>query len=765
MITHSHLLFLSASSSWFISDTGEGHHHSFTSFVDLWQEIQNIKSLYEIIRSVSPTKFDDIVKPSNYLTDIHKELKDLYVSGFNTSKDQLEDGIQKLNETMFYYTDSFTRYKIKEGIKHSLRTISVNVIIDDDVTISNMEFHPISKDRMYEINFLQKGNKTLHLSIMNTTSERIYFFIKSSHMSVFAKDNIFIGSGIQVNPQSNVNPLPIIIDNCTFQGHMSYSAVAIIKTRNVFVTNSRFQNLLCDLVLAVVICHGSQLELRNVSVYGCHCLPDTISIHHCNITASYVRVKNNRNYKQYYDGKLFWTVKSVLHIDHSIFEWNFNYILMGFQFSFVNISSCTFINNNVTTVIGASGLFTSSYFYGFTTIKNTVFANNTIRDIGDYAGGIIDSCRKKVYLVNVTLAHNNGKIVTCDSSVIEMMSCEFTINIKTDVKCEHCNVIMTNSVFQRNHGRFFRLLRNSNLTATKSYFSDNLNPDGIFYNFISPLSYMDISFCTFKGNHGGIFLVLSQIKFVSISNCSFHNNSAVHGSIAMVGYSETFTSPIDISFCTFKRNYAGNGGIMSVGSNNFVSISNCKFYNNSAITGGIATLIIKNSTVFGNSASGDGGTLSLSEQSTLTIENSVFNNNGASGNAGVVLLADPGTLTIENSMFNNNGASGNAGVVLLADHGTLTIENSKFNNNSASGNAGVVLLADHGTLTIENSMFNNNSASGNAGVVLLADHGTSTIENSKFNNSSASGDAGAVLLTDHSTLLIENTLSSTTHAE
>ena len=530
--------------------------------MNLWHEIKNVRSLYEIIRSVNATKFDNIWKQTTLdieaikektsyfpcddvlksitfeIDNVHKELKEFYLSGFNTSKDQLDSGIQQFNEAFLggkmkdmtdlcYSIIGPTFWNILSVLLNSImsgmKTISVNIIIDNDMTIHNMGFHPASYDRLYNINFIPHENKTLHISIMNATFEGIYISLQGSHLSMFVKDSIFNRSGIQIDPQFNVNHQPVVIDNSTFLGDIIHPAVAIINTTNVSVTNSRFQNLQCadravfGQAVSVVICHNSQLELRNVSIDGCVCL-NTVVIHHSNVTASYVEVKNNQNseYQMYDSGKLLSTDQSILHIDYSTFEQNLNNILMHLESSYVNINLCTFRNNIGQSAIEAGRTSTGSDSSCFMTIQNTIFANNTDRAmIGDFVGGIIYSFFAKVNLINVTLAHNHGRIVSCYRSVIKMMSCEFTNNIITVVRYDQSNVTVTNSVFQRNNGNWFYLQdsnitvtkshfqRNygnlfipnrSNLTVVKSHFSHNLNPDsgGIFfvysYSYVSHFS-------------------------------------------------------------------------------------------------------------------------------------------------------------------------------------------------------------------------------------------------------------------------------------
>ena len=707
-----------------------------------------VKSLFEIIRSANVTKFDNILKQNissklaasgqcnsielavSHIDTIHKELKELYISEFNTSKDQLDHGIQKLNEIFTWGKNQYSEKLQQEchfrnieftlkGVKSRMKTISVNVIIDTDVTINNVSFQ--SRDIVYKINFMQQGNKTLHVSLINVTLERIYLSVQGSHMSVFVKDSFFIGSGIQMNPQFNVNNQPVVIDNCTFCGDISYPSVAIINTTIVSVTNSRFHNLECAGFMSVVVSHDSQLELRNVSVDGCVCLSDTILIHHSNVTASSVRVKNNQNSYEALatEYKLLHSDKSILHIDNLIFEGNLNDILMSLESSCVNINLCTFTNNNIKTVMEA---ITDDNSANFTTIQNTLFTYNTIR--GNAGGIILSELVEKVYLINVTLAHNNGTIVTCRRNVIEMMSCELTSNTVTDVLCTFCNVTVTNSVFQRNNGSLFTL-DSSSLTVTNTHFSDNLSPDS---------------------DQGVFFAKKARAPFPSFY--------------------------IDISFCTFTGNYATQDrGVINVDSAEFVSISNCTFYNNSAITGGIATvknskLIIKNSFVSGNSASGDGGTFSLTAGTssiygesisetyhyTLIVENTVFINNTCGKNGGVIKANRNSALSISNSSFIGNKALGlDGGVIYLTDHSTLLAEETVFSNNTCRRDGGVIKANRNSTVNIINSSFTDNKALGSdGGAIFIEDESSMVSEQCLFINNTAAVSGGAVLIIDHS---------------
>ena len=188
--------------------------------------------MYEIIRSVNPTKFDNIweqnIKNDNIdicsdnignitlkIDTIHKKLQELYLSEINTSKDQLEGRIQKLNELFLWginkcknvLTDLCSNdvhsgnifqevTQTVDEIMFRMKTISISIISNNDISIRNGEFYSAGKDTVYNISFMQQENKSLQISMMNVTFEGIYLLVQSSYRSVLAKNNLFIRSGM-----------------------------------------------------------------------------------------------------------------------------------------------------------------------------------------------------------------------------------------------------------------------------------------------------------------------------------------------------------------------------------------------------------------------------------------------------------------------------------------------------------------------------------------------------------------------------------------
>ena len=129
-------------------------------------------------------------------------------------------------------------------------------------------------------------------------------------------------------------------------------------------------------------------------------------------------------------------------------------------------------------------------------------------------------------------------------------------------------------------------------------------------------------------------------------------------------------------------------------------------------------LIVTNSTVSGNSATGDGGGI-LSDD-TLTVTNSTISANSASNDGGGI-FSEFSTLTVANSTFSANSAASGGGA--FNNNSTMKVTNSTFSENSALQEGGGI--TNYGTLTVTNSTIAGNSATrggggiANAGILIV----------------------------------------------
>jgi CSLREA domain-containing protein len=167
---------------------------------------------------------------------------------------------------------------------------------------------------------------------------------------------------------------------------------------------------------------------------------------------------------------------------------------------------------------------------------------------------------------------------------------------------------------------------------------------------------------------------------------------------------------------------------------------------------GDGTLTLNNSTVSGNTATGEsncGAGVFNSSLATVVINNSTIESNtctAAGGDGAGLLKATGGTLTVTNSTFANNTSQDNGGGVRIdIAGGTATITNSTFVNNSA-GSRGGGLQVKSGTVTVSFSTFSGNSASypgPSTGGAVQASGGSVTVLQSILANSLSNSVTGA----------------------
>eukprot|EP00731_Ephydatia_muelleri_P033811 Em0038g30a len=210
------------------------------------------------------------------------------------------------------------------------------------------------------------------------------------------------------------------------------------------------------------------------------------------------------------------------------------------------------------------------------------------------------------------------------------------------------------------------LISIENILIMECTFQDSSNTT-IFAESVNNRSIIKIEYCLFINNNGyyggGVWLNLSTGN-VSISNCTFQNNTATYGFAGDGGSGggggvslRGSTGDVSISHCTFQNNTATSdlastgGGVLLWQSTGDVSISHCTFQNNTATTGG----------------GGGGGVSFNSSTGDVSISHSTFQNNIATIGGGVVRLLfidlGGGDTGITNCTFQNNSAINAGGAV------------------------------------------------------------------------------------------------------
>ena len=262
-----------------------------------------------------------------------------------------------------------------------------------------------------------------------------------------------------------------------------------------------------------------------------------------------------------------------------------------------------------------------------------------------------------------------------------------------------------------------------NVLITKCTFKDSSNR--AIWSQSSNIA-VSITNCTFQNNTtyggGGAVLFDGSTGEVSISNCLFQNNSVTNTTYGGGGavLFESSRGEVSISNCTFQDNRVsialkgggGGGAVSGVGLRIF-SITNCKFLNNSATVA-----------PSGDGALGGGGAVLLNYSLTgeANIENCTFQNNRATVDVGGVgMFLFNGKVSILDCTFENNSAttggsggavSGGGGAVLLFLTGGVSITNNRFQYDSAinGGGGGVVLYGIIGDVSFTRCTFENNVA-------------------------------------------------------
>ena len=268
----------------------------------------------------------------------------------------------------------------------------------------------------------------------------------------------------------------------------------------------------------------------------------------------------------------------------------------------------------------------------------------------------------------------------------------------------------------------------------------------------------DTTFQGVEGEGRGTALVLNQVNFTKIRECSFISNTPGNNSEHYcVG---EFIRDLDLlSDLGLKEDdlVSVGGALLTTFSN--VSFTKTKFVSNEADIGGVllaykSIISISQCTHSYNRALHGGGVMATVELS-VDIDNSIFSNNVATHeySIGGVMYTSDGSFNITSSTFNNNSAAHYGGVMYTSD-GSFNITSSTFNNNSAAHYGGV-MYTKYGSFNITSSTFNNNSAD-TGGVVYTSD-GSFNIKNSSFNNNSADGYGGIMFILQCSIHIIDST--------
>ena len=387
---------------------------------------------------------------------------------------------------------------------------------------------------------------------------------------------------------------------------------------------------------------------------------------------------------------------------------------------YVNIFGFNFIK------CGNSGATTIRYFrpdkdgiiYNYLTIKHCNFINN----IGQIAGCIQNHHKdQKWYFGGYNLLVDNCTFINNTASTY------MNQNSWTENGYRTAGLVSAGAIQVFSSANIINCIFEGNAAPTGGAVSFDYGCRAVVEN------------CSFRNNHastlssvsnngrggfqtaGAIVMHAVNSKSSLIKNCTFENNYApMAGAIYAQGvenldYGQQSRGKVSISDCTFINNTAvnGNGGAVYFYSNN-ANIVNCIFKQNNASNGGAIYLNgnkinIINSSFTANFANHE-GTLFLSEN-TAGIVN-IIGSNFTQMNVPINFLRY--NVKIDKSSFYNNA---NGTIFGNYDTTTLTISNTFFTNNSGRANGSAIYY--RGQTIINASSFINNSASAYGGALFL----------------------------------------------
>ncbi len=332
------------------------------------------------------------------------------------------------------------------------------------------------------------------------------------------------------------------------------------------------------------------------------------------------------------------------------------------------------------------------------TVNNCIFENN--KGPGIETKG---NCHININVYNSTFQNNHGTSLSTDS------------NNATIIK--NCSFYNNRAV----NGAALSVIEATSVTIEESIFLGNnaLEMGGAII--IRHTQIVDIKYCHFENNsaHSGGALYMLRLDAASMTHSSFNFNSAIKSNTKLTEGGALLTRYIChalLDNCSFSHNYAAIGG--AINTNNTEESYNCTYQ-----------LSVTNSYFLSNSATQDGGAISVDSYSIL-LNKTKFSQNYASSEAGAVKLVSltetgkdgkTGKVSITYCNWTNNSASkGGAMTIRFARNrrdNDIYLNSLILTGNRASVIGGGIYILRHffastiAKITITNSVFQGNKAS------------------------------------------------------
>ena len=235
--------------------------------------------------------------------------------------------------------------------------------------------------------------------------------------------------------------------------------------------------------------------------------------------------------------------------------------------------------------------------------------------------------------------------------------------------------------------------------------------------------------CTFQGqNNSGTALDITETNLTLVNSSFVSNrfgscldifdvNTESNISVRIGGAILVTNSNISIIKCNFLANSAEIGGAIYFHDFSNISIVNSTFINNRAV---INSAHIQD--CWANNSSGEaksaGGVLATFK-SRLVIDNCSFTNNTSeAGEGGALSIQQESFTNIHKSEFHGNRANGSGGAIIIAILSNVTIESSEFLSNIAD-QGGAMYIGIISNVTGRECVYKNNLARFSGGVVSM----------------------------------------------
>lgn len=206
----------------------------------------------------------------------------------------------------------------------------------------------------------------------------------------------------------------------------------------------------------------------------------------------------------------------------------------------------------------------------------------------------------------------------------------------------------------------------------------------------------------------------------------------------------------------------GDGGAIYVNNAN-LTVTNCYFNNNKAVTGGAiyaydSNVVLTHSRFLKNHAEDTGGCI-IARKTNVDVLNNVFEDNHAAGGGSLMLLANGKkdlTANIKNNVFKNSTATSSAGFFYTSLQSTV-VSNCTFENYDGGEYGGI--SAD-GNIEISDSTFRNSYFVKGGALNLNGNSKISRVINCIFENNRASN--GGAIYSTHKLTLNDNHFKNNT---